>query len=197
MRRTLRPISRTSVPTARQLGELIARGSGKRRTVAWAIAAAIAYALFSGSNATASEPAIVVDAKKAAEAIAKTLTNSGYKADFSIESLQQVERFFLENSERGKAKAGGPLSQQLGARLFAIGSYVGEVIRRECKGQWFGNDSDPRAEINIAVDFPNSVRMWPVQRVMRRFTNGPEDNIYHYGVAAVEYCKRPARKPAQ
>jgi len=54
--------------------------------------------------------------------------------------------------------------------LFGIGCYVDEAIGRECKGQWFGNDSDPNAELNIAVDFPNSVRMWPVQRVMRRFS---------------------------
>jgi hypothetical protein len=71
------------------------------------------------------------------------------------------------------------------------------VIRRECKGQWFGNDSDPSAAINIAVDFPNGVRMWPVQRVMRGFTSGREDDIYAYGLAAVENCKRPARKPEQ
>ena len=65
----------------------------------------------------ASEPTIVADAKEAADDIAEALTHSGYEADFSIESLRQVERFFLENSDRGKAKTGGPLSEHLGSEV--------------------------------------------------------------------------------
>ena len=127
---------------------------------------------------------IVSDALASAEQISKALSQSGYKADFSLESLKQVDRFFEEQVTNGKPKPGGFLSQQLGARLFAIGAYVGEVIRRQNGGEWHGDDNDPRAEVNIAVRLKTGVILWPVQRVMKRFKNGAEDGIWVYGAAA-------------
>ena len=127
---------------------------------------------------------VVSDALALAEQIARALSQSGYKADFSLESLKEVDRFFDEQAANGQPKPGGLLSQQLGARLFAIGAYVGEVIRRQNAGQWQGDDSDPQAEINIAVRLKTGVILWPVQRVMKRFKNGAEDGIWIYGVVA-------------
>jgi hypothetical protein len=127
---------------------------------------------------------IVDDALAAAEQISRALSQSGYRADFSLESLKQIDRFFDEQVANGQPKPGGFLSQQLGARLFAIGAYVGEVIRRQNGGQWEGDDSDPQAEINISVRLKTGVTLWPVQRVMKRFKNGAEDSIWIYGAVA-------------
>jgi len=127
---------------------------------------------------------IVGDALASAEQISRALSQSGYKADFSLESLKQVDRFFEEQVANGQPKPGGLLSQQLGARLFAIGAYVGEVIRRRNGGEWQGNDNDPQAEVNIAVRLKTGVILWPVQRVMKRFKNGAEDGIWVYGAVA-------------
>ena len=133
---------------------------------------------------------IVSDALASAEQISRALSQSGYSADFSLESLKQVDRFFLEQVTNGQPKPGGLLSQQLGARLFAIGAYVGEVIRRQNGGEWQGDDNDPQAEINIAVRLKTGVVLWPVQRVMKRFKNGAEDGIWIYGAAASEPATR-------
>jgi len=57
------------------------------------------------------------------------------------------------------------------------------VIRRHAGGDWQGDDSDPNAEINIAIKLKDGSLIWPVQRVMKRFKNGPEDGIYAYGFA--------------
>jgi hypothetical protein len=127
---------------------------------------------------------IVNDALASAEQISRALSQSGYKADFSLESLKQVDRFFEEQVANGQPKPGGLLSQQLGARLFAIGAYVGEVIRRQNGGEWQGDDNDPRGEINIAVRLKTGVILWPVQRVVKRFKNGAEDGIWIYGAVA-------------
>ncbi|MFF5233197.1 hypothetical protein [Dactylosporangium sp. NPDC000521] len=75
------------------------------------------------------------------------------------------------------------LAQQLGARLFALGAYVGEVVRRHTGAAWSGDDDDPAAEVNIALDLPDGRRIWPVQRVMKRFSNGGEDGLVAYGAA--------------
>jgi hypothetical protein len=125
---------------------------------------------------------IVRDALAMAEQISRALSQSGYQADFSLESLKEVDRFFDDQVVNGKPKAGGLLSQELGARLFAIGAYVGEVVRRHNGGQWQGDDNDPQAEINIALQLKTGTTLWPVQRVMKRFKNGAEDGIWIYGV---------------
>jgi len=129
---------------------------------------------------------LVDDAGKAAEWVATALRESGYKADFSIESLREIDRFFDEHSEAGKAIPGGLLTEHLGQRLFAIGSYVGEVLIRTYGGQWQADDSDSEGELNISVMFPTGAIVWPVQRVMKRFQNGQEDGIYVYGRLAVK-----------
>jgi hypothetical protein len=137
------------------------------------------------TNAT--EPKIVSDAKASAEWISNALTSSGYKADFSIESLKEIDRFIEEHAPNGKPVPGGLLSESAGSRLFAVGSYVGEVIRRQYGGTWSGNDKDPEAEINIELKLKSGTVLWPVQRVLKRFKNGSAEGIYAYGVAAKSY----------
>ena len=127
---------------------------------------------------------ITEDLRSSAAWISQALRSSGYGADFSPGSLWEIDRFFEEQSEGGAAKPGGLLAQDLGARLFALGAYIGEVVRRHQGGRWVGNDSDPEAEINVELHLPDGTRCWPVQRVMKRFKNGAEDGIAGWGHAA-------------
>ena len=127
---------------------------------------------------------ITEDLRSSAAWISQALRSSGYGADFSPGSLWEIDRVFEEQSEGGAAKPGGLLAQDLGARLFALGAYIGEVVRRHQGGRWVGNDSDPEAEINVELHLPDGTRCWPVQRVMKRFKNGAEDGIAGWGHAA-------------
>ena len=108
---------------------------------------------------------IVRDAMDASEWIAKALTSSGYNADFSMESLREIDRFFDDHAANGKSRPGGLLAEHTGARLFALGAYVGEVLRRNLGGTWYGEDADPKAEINIEVHFGPDAKIWPVQKI--------------------------------
>lgn len=144
------------------------------------------------ASAGVDQPKIVADAVGAANWMSKALSSSGYKADFSLNSLREVDRFFDEQAADGQATPGGLLSEQLGQRIFGLGAYVGEVIRRDCNGAWQGNDADPKAEINIEVKLKDGTVFWPVQRVMKRFKNGSEDGIYAYGSVLVENCSKKA-----
>lgn len=121
------------------------------------------------------------DIPASAEWISTALISSGYKADFSMDSLKEIERFFNEHSQEGEPVPGGLLSESLGSRLFALGSYVGEVIRRSMGGEWITDDSDPDGEINITLQLSNGGLIWPGQKVMKRLKNGPEDSIAAYG----------------
>jgi len=117
--------------------------------------------------------------------ISTALTSSGYRADFSLRSLHEIDRFFDEQTRKGKAVKRGLLSEGFGQRIFGIGSYVGEVIRRHAGGTWMGDDDDPSAEINVTLVLDDGSVIWPVQRVIKRFKNGREDGIAAYGAALV------------
>lgn len=126
---------------------------------------------------------LIEDAGRAAEWVSAALSSSGYSADFGLGSLMEIDRFFNEHSRDGEPVPGGLLAEQFGQRMFALGAYVGEVIRRQHGGEWRGNDGDPEGEINLELHLPGGSVIWPVQRVMKRFRNGPEDGLFAYGLA--------------
>ncbi len=135
---------------------------------------------------------ILQDIFSSASWISTALKSSGYRADFTPASLWEIDRFFDEQSRAGTAKPDGFLAQDLGRRLFAIGSYIGEVVRRSLGGEWIGDETDPQAEIDIELQCPDGTRCWPVQRAIKRFKNGPEDSIAVWGHAlGVEIGPRP------
>jgi hypothetical protein len=123
------------------------------------------------------------DIDTAADWISQALQSSGYAADFSPHSLWSIDRFFDDNSRDGRPTPDGLLSDDLGSRIFALGAYVGEVIRRSLGGAWQADDDDPEREMDIELRLGDGSRVWPIQRVMKRYANGPEDGIAFYGAA--------------
>jgi hypothetical protein len=126
---------------------------------------------------------LIEDIDASAALISHALQSSGYPADFSAQSLWSIDQFFDDNSDHGQPTPGGLLATDLGSRIFALGAYVGEVIRRNAGGTWQANDDDPQNEINVELTLPDGTTIWPVQRVMKRYQNGPEDSIAIYATA--------------
>jgi hypothetical protein len=141
------------------------------------VLAALCVFLASG---TAHSAAIVTDIHDAAQWLAGALPRAGYRADFSVDSLRDIDRFFDEQAPNGKPRPGGLLGDGTGAILFAVGAYVGEVIRRAAGGAWQGVDADPNVTVDVALKLPGGSIIWPMQRVMKRFANGREDSLYDY-----------------
>ena len=133
----------------------------------------------------AARPSIVKDAIEAADWMAKSLVDRGYKADFSLESLKEVDRFIDDEAPDGKPKPGGHLAQQFGAQIFGLGAYLGETIRRQGDGQWEGNDRDAWPEVTLAVRLKSGALVRPTQRVLKRLETGPENNLYPFGVVVL------------
>ncbi len=124
---------------------------------------------------------IIEDIDAGTDWILRALRSSGYRADFSPQSLWEIDRFFDEHTQDGTAKQGGLLSEDLGQRLFGLGAYIGEVVRRAKGGEWLGDDSDPETEIAVELVLSDGARCWPIQRVMKRFKNGSQDGIAAWG----------------
>ena len=121
------------------------------------------------------------DIQAGADWIARALNSSGYRANFTPQSLWEIDRFFDEQSQNGVARPRSLLSKDLGKRIFSIGSYIGEVVRRRLGGEWIGDDNDPQVEITVELHLPGGGRCWPVQRTLKRFKDGPEDGIAAWG----------------
>ena len=128
------------------------------------------------------KPSLLSDIKKSTEWIIEALNSSGYKVDMNIDSLKELDRFFNEqlDDDIHKPQEDSLLSENMGQKLFAIGSFIGEVIIKEYGGEWITNDNDKFGEINIAVNLSNGSTIFPVQRVMKRCAEGSENDIYNY-----------------
>ena len=126
-------------------------------------------------------PTIREDIDTASQWIAGALSESGYDADFSPNSLVEIDRFFSEHSADGQPVPGGLLCESLGSRLFSLGAYSGEVLRRNVGGEWRGDDDDPAVELTVELHLPDSTICWPMQRVMKRYQNGPSDSVAMWG----------------
>ena len=127
-------------------------------------------------------PSIKEDITTASEWIAAALRSSGYNIDFSPQSLQEIDRFYDEHTFNCAPRPNGLFSTDLDSRIFAVGSYVGEVIRRIKGGEWHGDDSDPQVKLHVELRLRDGTLCWPTQRAMNRLRNGPEDGIVAFAL---------------
>lgn len=100
--------------------------------------------------------------------------------DYSVESVKHLDKFLSENIEDGAARPNSKMTERFGYKIFAISSYIGEVIiKNSSNSYWITDDTDPAAELNITVKLDDGV-VWPAQKVMKRIQNGSEDGLYGY-----------------
>lgn len=121
------------------------------------------------------KPTLDEDIHTACEWVAMALNSSGYKADYTIESMKEIDRFIDEQSGEN-----GIISRGRGKILFSLDCYVGETVIRLYGGKWHTDDNDPAGEINASVELDNGTVIFPIQRVIKRYRNGSEDGIYAY-----------------
>lgn len=126
-------------------------------------------------KAPAAPRTLMEDIPAAADWVAKALNSSGYRADYTLESMKELDRFFDEQNGPG-----GILEGRRGQVLFAAGSYVGQTAIRLYGGGWITDDGDPEGEIKIAVRLTDGTVIWPVIRCMKRCKDGPEESLYAY-----------------
>lgn len=120
-------------------------------------------------------PTLYEDIHTACEWVVLALNSSDYKADYTLESMKEIDRFIDEQSGEN-----GIISRGRGKILFSLGCYIGETVIRLYGGKWYADDNDPAGEINVSVKLDNGTVISPVQRVIKRYQNGSEDGIYAY-----------------
>jgi len=124
-------------------------------------------------------PSVENAPKFAAEIVASVKEIVGIDLDYSVASLESVDRI-LEGFRKE-----GTTSEQVAETLFGFGCYVGEVFVRQAKGMW-----KPAADTKAAAafGFPLVIQTGaakfcnPIGKVFKRVDNGVEDSVpffYH------------------
>jgi len=138
--------------------------------------------------------AVVEGALKMADMVASALRHSGYEADFTPRSLWELDRFFDEESRKGRPRKWGLLAKETSLRLFSIGAYLGETIRRELGGEWEADEGDEEAMLNLRLRLPDGAVIWPVQQAVRRLASGRDEALVPY---AAEHGLDAGPKPSR
>ena len=113
------------------------------------------------------------DIDEYSEWIMTALNRSGYLADYTLESMKELDRFI--NTENN-----GIIAGNRGLIIFAMGAYVGKTVIKLYGGDWITDDHDLEGELNIKVKLPDGTEMAPVQKCLKRCKLGMEESLYSY-----------------
>ena len=99
------------------------------------------------------------------------------KLDWSDESIESIERIL--DVMHQDAQRNSPTEDQIMGFAKALGSYVGEVFRRNHGATWgivrLGDEAFPGLQAGKMKGV-----FWPWGKARNRIVNGEEDNIVHY-----------------
>lgn len=134
--------------------------------------------------------------QKTAKGAAAELVAAGYRADFSLESLREIDRFLDDHMPGGTPAPGGALSDPAGNLagnagfiLYTLGAYAGEVLRKCLGGKWAGDPKNPKFELEASLKLPGGSVVWPTQRVYKRAKVGAEESVWAWGFGNYKLTK--------
>jgi hypothetical protein len=125
--------------------------------------------------------------KEQADKISVELKSRQYIADFSPQSLREIERFFENRKHKGKDEPGDLLHAwpddaegklQRENRIFSLGAYVGEVVRRNLY-EWICDDLNalqPHFRLPAA-----RLPLFPMKLIEEQIRNYQHGNIVEWG----------------
>jgi hypothetical protein len=129
-----------------------------------------------------------------AESVGKNpfLTSFGVKADYTPASIVEIDGYLDEiygTTGEIKKNPNWQISKGEMNLIMAVGSYVGEVIRRAFGGQW---SYDPKENVvHACIALPGTWRVLPINKVLKRLRNGAEDALHPLYTFAREKCGVP------
>jgi hypothetical protein len=120
------------------------------------------------------------DIGDASESAAESMTALGYAADFSVDSLAEMDRCFAEKVHAETPGYKDLFADDLTGTCFAMGAYLGEVLRRNGGGEWQGDPNDPMIHINLELILPNDSICRPMKQILTRLNDGPDASFVSY-----------------
>ena len=104
------------------------------------------------------------------------------KLNFEEESLEAVDKIldhYYKNRPKGIGKLfrRGPSPELVNHMSMLFGGYAGEVIRRNCGGQW-KVDTEMIPDQEIIVLEVHGIKMLPTQEVFKCLCDGEGESVY-------------------
>ena len=117
-------------------------------------------------------------AKEAAELVRFARAELGLRLDWSDASVAQIERLATELG-KDLRREGGKLSE-VDSLVRLLGSYVGEVYRRNHGGSWGEADFGGQRRVALRPEKGGAL-LWPAERIRQRLRQGAGSRLVaHY-----------------
>ncbi|MDB5364989.1 MAG: hypothetical protein JWM77_916 [Rhodospirillales bacterium] len=142
------------------------------------VATELLLQISSGTNQTPPEQPeeLIADASSWASSM---VGSRGVTLDGSVDSLRILDMLIDDARDAIQGEPNPPQA----ALLWALGAYLGEVVRSTRGGDWsVGALDDLDAFWATSLTTGDGDQLWPMQRMIKRFLNGPDDSIYAYGL---------------
>lgn len=121
------------------------------------------------------EPTFTEEMAAEAEGFAAALAALDWRADFTMDALEDLDKFFEEETGWG-----GILTGDCEGRLHGLAAYLGEIFRRTCGGTWEKNGAEPRLRLD------NGALPDPFLKVRRRARENDPVPFAQYAVRAIQ-----------
>lgn len=107
------------------------------------------------------------------------------KLDYSVESLKKIEEYISINSKDLKPKKNSFFANDTDSKTFALGAYLGEVIRKNGNAvRW--NNENSESPIEIIQETPNGSKALTINKAFKRVYQGEGDSIHHFAVVMLK-----------
>lgn len=107
------------------------------------------------------------------------------KLDYSVNSLKQIEDYISTTFKNSKPKKNSFFAEDTDSMTFAMGAYLGEVIRRNSRGvRW--NNVETESPFEITQETPNGSVAFTIGKAFKRIYQGEEDNMHHFAVVMLK-----------
>lgn len=122
------------------------------------------------------EPTFAEEMAAEAEGFAAAMAALGWRADFTMDALEDLDKFFEEETGWG-----GILTGDCEGRLYGLAAYLGEVMRRACGAEWVRDDKG-----GVCLELPGGALRDPFYKVNCRARENDPVPFAVYAVRAIQ-----------
>lgn len=115
---------------------------------------------------------IETEIREGHESLVSIFQDFGVPLDYSMESLQRIESYIEENYPRSEGGNNPFPAVRAGVKLFYLGAYLGEVLRKKVGGQWVFDERHPLGQIQAELRLSNGKTLRPIEEIMNRVEEG-------------------------
>lgn len=150
----------------------------------------IGYLVGSASRLNSGEISIEEAIKTSSKKVCRDLRKCGYVLNYSVDSVKELDKFIKEYFSNGKLIKEIELFKNKDMEFFklAMGAYIGEVIKKNYKGNWIYNVFSARVYdyINLEIELKNNITIYPYQETLKRINDTELGSLHSYLITLKE-----------